>query len=199
MGNKSNPSLGKKVHSFANNRIGQQVGRGECYDLADGALKTAGAKSAPDYGRITPKADYKWGKEVNLLGAQPGDILQFKAHKIKILRKIRTVKRYSDGRWEEKTEEKWRTQNRGHHTAVVSSNDGKGVLTILEQHVVPPGGKQIDKRVRKSRVHVSNSKRNQPKKIQRKGKIIIEVETNTTVTVTGKIWVYRPEPKESGQ
>ena len=199
MGNENNPPIGKKVHSFANNRIGQQVGRGDCYDLADEALKTAGAKSAPDYGRITLKADYKWGKEVNLLDAQPGDILQFRAHKIKIVRKIKTVKRYSDGGWEEETEEKKRTQSRGHHTAIVSSNDGKGVLTILEQHVVPPGGNRVDKRVRRSRIHVSNSKRNLPKKIQRKGKVIIEVETNTTVTVTGKISVYRPEPKESGQ
>jgi len=42
------------------------VGRGECYDLADHALKHAGAKSAPDYGKINHDGDYRWGKAVNL-------------------------------------------------------------------------------------------------------------------------------------
>lgn len=43
-------------------RKGTKVGSGECFDLADQALKDAGAKSAGDYGPVTPESDYRWGK-----------------------------------------------------------------------------------------------------------------------------------------
>ena len=59
-------SLGQKVYHYASSHVGRRVGRGECYDLADHALKHAGAKSAPDYGKINHDGDYRWGKAVNL-------------------------------------------------------------------------------------------------------------------------------------
>ena len=43
--------LGDQVVAFARGKIGQCVGNGECFDLADQALRSAGAKSAADFGK----------------------------------------------------------------------------------------------------------------------------------------------------
>ena len=67
----------KKIVAFATRNIGSKVGEGECYDLANEALKEAGAKRAKDFGKITKTADYVWGDLVATAMVQPGDILQF--------------------------------------------------------------------------------------------------------------------------
>ncbi|HEY3997505.1 MAG TPA: CHAP domain-containing protein [Candidatus Xenobia bacterium] len=107
------------VLQYAQDKMGTQDGNGECYTLADNALKAAGDKSAPNYGRVTPNADYKWGTQVPLNQSQPGDVLQFRNYDSKVTN--------SDGSWSE--------QSRPHHTAIVQSNDGKGNITVLEQNV----------------------------------------------------------------
>jgi len=70
--------LGPTVLNWANGQIGRQVGAGECWDLADRALKSAGAKSSADYGLTGPDDDYIWGNPVQFKDALPGDILQFR-------------------------------------------------------------------------------------------------------------------------
>ena len=46
------------VRAEAGHLVGKNiVGRGECYDLADHVLREAGAKSAPDFQKITGKRD----------------------------------------------------------------------------------------------------------------------------------------------
>jgi len=193
-GKPSETSLGKKVHAYASSHLGGRVGRGECYDLADYALKHAGAKSAPDYGKITASADYKWGKKIDLLTARPGDILQFRNHKIKIVTTKNTKKTHSDGSWEEIKEKEERSASRPHHTAIVSSKKGKGTFTIFEQNVPPPSGGRVVKKVQSNTIRVSGSK-NTTTTVRMEGKTKVEVKTTTVVTVTGTIWVYRPEPK----
>lgn len=74
--------LGAQVVAFAERFKGQQVGRGECVDLADEALKSAGAKSYGDFKDIVSPSDrygnYHWSStEVHLMAALPGDIIQF--------------------------------------------------------------------------------------------------------------------------
>ena len=198
MGNdskKSQLSLPQKVHAYLKSRVGQQVGRGECYDLADYALKHAGAKSAPHFGKITDTADYVWGKKIKLLDAQYGDILQFRNHKIKIkiVKKIR--KTYPTGGWDEKEETREKDYNRGHHTAVVASNTGKGAFIIFEQHVRPPGQKLVSKKVQRNTIYVTENKGAPKKTIRMEGRVKVEVTTTTTITVAGKIWVYRAVPE----
>lgn len=62
--------VGKKIVEFCKDNMGKQVERGECWDLAKGALDYAGAdwQSPYDFGT---KFDYKTEK------VEPGDILQF--------------------------------------------------------------------------------------------------------------------------
>jgi hypothetical protein len=64
-------TVNTKVLDFARRRLGQQVGRGECWDLAYQALSTAGAKlpGTEGYGWI------QFGLAVTT--AIPGDIIQF--------------------------------------------------------------------------------------------------------------------------
>ncbi len=106
--------------------MNKHVGSGECFDLADQALRRAGAKSAADYGRVTPNADYRWGKPTTLAQLRPGDIIQFRHY-----RYDRKMTR-ADGSWRSAYEE------RPHHTAIVVSVDGDGAVTVLEQNA-PPG------------------------------------------------------------
>ena len=74
-------ALGDQVLSFARAKIGRRVGRGECFDLVDQALRNARAKSAADFGTVTPYADYMWGSRVSLSDVRPGDIIQFRDYR----------------------------------------------------------------------------------------------------------------------
>ncbi|MGA7979570.1 MAG: hypothetical protein WCA32_04990 [Chromatiaceae bacterium] len=114
-------SLGDQVVSYASSRLGQRVGNGECFDLADRALRAAGARSAADYGPVTADADYRWGTPVTVGDAARGDIIQFRDYAFE----KRTDR--PDG-WQEESQE------RPHHTAIVLSNDGNGAITVLEQN-----------------------------------------------------------------
>jgi hypothetical protein len=118
----SSASLGDRVVRFARDRIGRTVGRGECFDLVDQALRDAGAKGAADFGTVTPNADYVWGTAVGLADVRPGDIIQFRNY-----RYDRTI--------ETATAKDTDFQERPHHTAIVESVDGEGAVTVLEQNV----------------------------------------------------------------
>ncbi len=54
-------NLGAQIVVFATSKSGQRVGDGQCFALADQALKALGARSAADFGTVTADADYKWG------------------------------------------------------------------------------------------------------------------------------------------
>jgi hypothetical protein len=60
--------LQREVVNFAADNIGKRIGRGECWDLADQALRAAGAE---------PPKGYTFGDRIRLDEIQPGDILQF--------------------------------------------------------------------------------------------------------------------------
>lgn len=122
-------SQGNRVLNFARRHIGNRVGSGECYDLADQALRNARAKSAPDYGVITSTADYVWGREVELEDAQPGDIIQFRDYQFD-----RRVDR-SDGSYQTDSQE------RPHHTGISYRLGGNGAIIVLEQNA--PVGSQV--------------------------------------------------------
>ncbi|RMG18704.1 MAG: hypothetical protein D6730_22525 [Bacteroidetes bacterium] len=116
-------TLNEKILAFARNKKGRKVGRGECWDLAETALKKAGGKTSHDYGKVTQSADYKWGKEITLGEARAGDIVQYKnfAWRIDITHK--------DG------STSWREMKYPHHTAILESKKGHGMWKVLEQNI----------------------------------------------------------------
>ena len=166
------PSLGQQVLDFARQQIGQQVGDGECFALADQGLRNAGAGTAQDFGPVGADSDYRWSSQtVNPTNAQPGDIIQFRNFTID----TRTDR--SDASWET------RNEARPHHTAVVVSNDGAGNLTILEQNVQIGGSSgQRQRTVRQNQIPTASGTRR-------------EGTSTITVQVRGTMVVYRPVPR----
>jgi len=124
-GTQTAANLGEQVMTFARQQRGNRVGDGQCFALADQALRGARAKSAADYGSVTPTADYVWGTSVTLAQLQPGDIIQFRNYSVTRLIVTRDSRQTT-------TEEI--TQERPHHTAVVETVDGDGAVTVLEQN-----------------------------------------------------------------
>lgn len=98
-----------KVLNYAQQRLGQQVGRGECWDLAKYALESAGAK--------VPGQDlgvYEYGRRLNNGEAiRPGDVMQFEGVR------FQTSNSY---------------QNYPHHTAIVEQVQGTRIH-LLHQNV----------------------------------------------------------------
>ena len=167
-------TLNQKVLEYARGKFDQQVGRGECWDLAEEAVTQSGGESSKKLtnasGKAFETADYKWGTEVELKDAQPGDVLQFKGHNFE----LKTTR--SNG-WD--SEE----QNWGHHTAIVEQNLGDGRLVVLEQHTRPPGATEVSKKVQRREIFV------------KKG-TFKEGSAVKTIKTKGVVKAYRPKPKQ---
>jgi hypothetical protein len=121
------PSTNQKVTIWALGRLGQRVGSGECFDLADQALRNAGANSAADLGPTGDDADYVWGDSIQLKDAMGGDILQFRDHEVTTT--VVTESTFADGTVEDDTEVM--TVDREHHTAIVDANLGGGRYRVI--------------------------------------------------------------------
>ncbi len=104
------PPLNRKVVEYVESVIGEQVDRGECWDLAYQALT-----------RIDARWDgkYKYGREVNPKRREiyPGDIIQFRNVKV----------RYQEGNT-------IYTETMEHHTAVVFRVIEDGVFELAHQN-----------------------------------------------------------------
>jgi hypothetical protein len=173
MGDTTGLTLNQKVLEFARGQVDKQVGTGECWDLAEDAVTQVGGESSKTLtgvkGKAFGSADYKWGTEVKLDTAQPGDILQFKGHEFK--------KITQDGAW--------KSQTRGHHTAIVEKNWGDGRLTILGQHVRPEGSTEVSKQVQRRDIFVKN------------GATYKESDgAKITVKIKGVVKAYRPKASQ---
>lgn len=191
---KARPSLGQQVHSWARSRVGQRVGTGECFDLADRALRDAGARTAEDYGAVTPDADYQWGDSIALAQVQAGDVLQFRNSSVTVRVVVTRVRTFRDGSTEESEEETYQTYERPHHTAIVSGRSGSGRLQVLEQNVPSPGATAPERVVRQHELHTASSTTTESRAYQEGGGTVRETRT-TTITVSGTIRAYRPRPK----
>ncbi len=160
-------SIAERVVSFARRQRGDRVGDGQCFALANRALRAAGAKSAADYGDVTPDADYVWGTSVALAALQSGDIIQFRNYQADI-EIVTETSSATTTRSEEHT--------RPHHTAIVESVGENGLVTVLEQNA--PEGSAVTR----SRLYMSSG-------TSESG------NTTTTVRVRGTLWFYRPEAR----
>lgn len=104
------PELNKKITSYVTTNLRKKVGRGECWDLAAGALNEHHAKWD---GR------YTYGKPVDHTTEciYPGDIMQFE--------NVRIETRSANGFFAEEMP---------HHTAIVYEVKSTGVFTIAHQN-----------------------------------------------------------------
>jgi hypothetical protein len=160
-------STADRIVSFARRLRGARVGDGECYTLVNRALHAADAKTARDYGSITPDADYVWGTSVNLADLQRGDVIQFRNYSYE-----RVVVTHDDSGTT--TEE--HAEDRPHHTAIVESVDGDGAVTVLEQNA--PDGSPVTR----ARLYFTAG-------------TTTSGNRTTTISVQGTFWFYRPEPR----
>jgi hypothetical protein len=167
-GTHSTPAMSTRIVAYARHQQGSRVGDGQCFALADRALKHAGAKSASDFGTITRDADYIWGVSVKLAELQPGDIIQFRDYSFD----LETTVEHSDGSGETKEA----GQDRPHHTAIVERVGSNGAVTVLEQNA--PDGSSVHS----SQLYFSSG-------------TTTEGGRTTTIAVHGTFWFYRPQPK----
>src|SRR3954471_6702875 len=86
------PPVNEKVLDYAKKKLGEQVGNGECWTLANDAVLAAGGKSSPSYTDSPAQGDYVWGELVFGVSAKggkqtedagkkavaPGDVVQFR-------------------------------------------------------------------------------------------------------------------------
>ncbi len=187
-------TLNQKVLLWAQGKLGKKVGRGECWDLGESALKQAGAQTSNDLGPVDEDSDYVWGDPVSdLKDAQPGDILQLRDHVITTTTE-KTYK-FSDGSEEETSEDV--SVDRPHHTAIVSSTLGPdGALKTIEQNIKPLGKIVQNKKLHTRDVPEVRTKKFEKRKHPSTGKLAsVEVITKVSVSVSGSIWAYRPMKK----
>ena len=164
----SAPAMSVRIVGYARRQSGARVGNGECFTLADRALTSAGARSASDFGTVTPDADYVWGTSVALSDLQPGDDIQFRGYRYD--REV-TVEN-SDGSSTTDTD----FQERPHHTAIVEQVGSNGAVTVLEQNA--PDGSPV----RRSQLFFTST-------------TIHDGHRTTTITVQGTFWLYRPQAR----
>ena len=160
--------IADRIVGFAQRQRGSRVGNGECFTLADRALSTAGARSASDYGEVTPNTDYVWGTVVSLSDLQPGDVIQMRDYRYD--REV--VVDNPDGSGSNNED----FQERPHHTVIVESVQGNGAATVLEQNA--PRGSAV----RRTTLYFSNS-------------TTTSGHRTTTVRVQGTLWFYRPQAR----
>jgi hypothetical protein len=160
--------IADRILGFARRQRGNRVGNGECFTFADRALSTAGARSAGDYGEVTPNTDYVWGSVVSLSDLQPGDVIQMRDYRYD--REV--VVDNPDGSGSNNED----FQERPHHTVIVESVGGNGAATVLEQNA--PRGSAV----RRTTLFFSNS-------------TTTSGNRTTTVRVQGTLWFYRPQAR----
>ena len=126
------PKANSQIVSYVESVIGKKVDRGECWDLANEALKLVNAKWDLQfkYGRLLdPEKDIIY----------PGDIIQFK--------NVKVVTKSEDGH-------ETKTETMAQHTAIVYKVYEKGVFEIAHQNTAFSGRK-----VGTSRLVLKNIKR----------------------------------------
>jgi len=183
--------LHQKVAIWALAQTGKKIGRGECWDFAEAALKQAGAQSSVDLGPVADDTDYVWGDPVALKDVIAGDFLQFRD--FVVTTRTVTEMTFKDGSGDIETKEV--TLERPHHTAIVAAVLGAGAFQIFEQNVQPQG-----KVVQRQRLQTSNtlpiSTRSHKAVKDASGKFVqAEVVSTVSVSVAGQVWAYRAKPR----
>lgn len=186
-------TINQKVVVWVQGQLGKKVGRGECWDLGEQALKQAGAQTSNDLGSVDEDADYIWGDTIAVKDIMSGDILQIRDHE----RKTTTTTTYTfpDGTIVEA--EAFSTEKKPHHTAIVNGKlDADSAVATLEQNVDPLG--KIVQNQKLCTRDVAPVLTNSVEKLEHpktKKLETVKAAKTVTITVTGTIWAYRPKPK----
>jgi hypothetical protein len=196
------PELNKKVKEYVDGKVGMpRIGKNkECFDLADLALKAAGAKTAFQYGKVVKEADYVWGELKDLKLALPGDIIQFRDFEVRLVKSYKLAKGQSINGMMYSGWKQSESLKREHHTAVVTGRDGDGKLIIVEQKIVDPATGKLSDFVERNVLYVADQEFATPAetitvKDNQGNQVKLETEGGTVaVTVKGTLWVYRPQP-----
>jgi hypothetical protein len=167
-GGGTSAGVADRILGFARRQRGSRVGNGECFTFADRALSNSGARSASDYGTVTPSADYVWGSAVSLSDLQAGDVIQMRDYRYD--REVSVSNPDGSGSTDTDFEE------RPHHTAIVESLGGNGEVTVLEQNA-PTGSA-----VRRSQLFFKDSDTTAGRR-------------KTKIKVQGTFWFYRPQAR----
>jgi hypothetical protein len=162
----SHGTMADAIVGYAAQRLGHHEPDGQCFALVDRALREAGARSAADFGPVVSDEDYVWGTEVSLSDLTRGDVVQFRDYVYESV----VVTETSEGT---RTEE-WK-EGRPHHSAIVERVGENGAVTVLEQN--SPDGAPVTRTTL----------------YFRSGESEAEGRT-TTITVSGTLWFYRPQP-----
>jgi hypothetical protein len=106
-------SVEAKIVEYAHSKLGKKVGKGECTDLVNEALRIAHARP----GDFTDAANYHWGHSRGQLktGIKPGDIIQFENCVFKSTQTLTNGGTRSS------------EQTMPHHTAIVRNENGHHV------------------------------------------------------------------------
>jgi hypothetical protein len=131
---------------------------------------------------------------VQLANVQPGDVLQFRDYEVTREVVVTTTKTFRDGSTQETEQTTTTVYGRPHHTAILSAKLTGGRLRILEQNA-PPIGSSTKERVVRSREIDTTGSTNTTSAVRQESDGVVTIETTTTITVTGTIWAYRPQPR----
>ena len=104
---------GASIVTWLKTKANSKIDRGECWDAAEAAIKTVGA-------RRPGTQLYVWGRVVTPASLQLGDIIQFSGFKVHILKE--------DGSWQELT------FGIPRHTAIVSYLNTDGSVDVMHQN-----------------------------------------------------------------
>jgi len=175
--------LNRKVVTWVHGKLKQRVGRGQGWDLADRALRQAGAQSSTTTGT---NDDYVWGKEVPIIAVLPGDILQFRDFVVSTVSTTEVT--FLDG--SHYTDIETTVAKRRHHTAIVVAVSPRR-LTIFEQQVKPdePNVQRHELPIAAGTTTTA-ARRVLPTKSG--AQKLAAVVTTFTVTISGRVWAYRP-------
>lgn len=180
-------AINQKVVQWASGKVGQMVGSGECWDLANGALTDSGANSSTTTGADD---DYVWGDAVDLSQVIPGDILQFRDYTVTTT--TTTTATFDDKSETEDTQTA--SIDRPHHTAIVWHTTAPGALDILEQNA-PPAGRRVQRFALITRGSTSTTTERKTVKDAKNKLRLATVVRTVEIQVSGRIQAYRPKAK----
>jgi hypothetical protein len=175
------PAQSALIVQFATGRTGQQVGDGECFALADQALRSAPARSAANYGAITATADYRWGRLIQRTDARAGDIIQFR--NFTFVETTTTRVTQADGSFTQNTQVRNGSRGQPNHTAMVAEVGADGAITVYEQNVAG------NRTVHSNRVFCAAL----PATTQTTTESGVTTMVTRSVAVHGAVRFYRPE------
>lgn len=132
-------TVNDRVVEFAKAHLGEQVGNGECWTLANEALKSAEARSSNAYIDSPDKGDYVWGDLVYAREIKNGKAVEMAKPKTKIM--PGDIVQFRDAKFAgRKPEGGTYSKSAPHHTAIVlKANADDGTIVMLHQNF---GGKK---------------------------------------------------------